>query len=494
MSKFITCWMSGKSSPLAAMSVATSTSLTHSLYSRMASFLSAWSLPPWMDTASTPLSSRYSCMSSTSLFLSQNMITGGAVFCRHSSRYTIFASFFTYSTSWITSRFAAPALPTFTSKGLTSVFFAKSWNFCGMVAEKRMVCRGRLNLSMMLCTSSSKPRSSIRSPSSRHRYLQMSMFSFFFVRWSFSRPGVATMQCTPYLCALSTRSLLDSPPITRAHRISGLPAFLKVSQKCCTFSYVCLASSLLGQRISPRGPSFPSRGMLSSSSRANMTMGRAKVSVFPDPVNAMPMMSRPESSAGMPCTWMGVGRVMPLALSASSMAGGIFMSAKLFRGGGQSSPSTRMCHFFLVSSWKLSGLASMCLGARQVVTSGSVRRVPVAISSEDMRAFVETWLASFSSAISLSFCCICFSSPSPIRARSSFSRRACSSNETLRFVAAATVAAALSSSFASSSNSSLRANHRCSSSSFSSFSSSSCAILRLALVFISLSFISRCLL
>mmetsp|Transcript_248 Transcript_248/g.518 ORF Transcript_248/g.518 Transcript_248/m.518 type:complete len:294 (-) Transcript_248:766-1647(-) len=125
MSKFITCWMSGKSSPLAAMSVATSTSLTHSLYSRMASFLSAWSLPPWMDTASTPLSSRYSCMSSTSLFLSQNMITGGAVFCRHSSRYTIFASFFTYSTSWITSRFAAPALPTFTSKGLTSVFFCE---------------------------------------------------------------------------------------------------------------------------------------------------------------------------------------------------------------------------------------------------------------------------------------------------------------------------------------------------------------------------------
>ena len=130
------------------------------------------------------------------------------------------------STSWMTSKLAAPARPTFTNRGLMRVFFAKSWNFCGIVALNRMVWRGRRNLSMMLCTcidtennnkwettqkwvhssaksgsndrarwphqqsnetqqtlkymvrtSSSKPRSSMRSPSSSTRYLQMSMFS-----------------------------------------------------------------------------------------------------------------------------------------------------------------------------------------------------------------------------------------------------------------------------------------------------------------------------
>ena len=59
-------------------------------------------------------------------FFSQKMHTGGAVFCRHSNRYTIFASCLTYSTSWITSRLAAPARPTFTSIGFTRTFFAKS--------------------------------------------------------------------------------------------------------------------------------------------------------------------------------------------------------------------------------------------------------------------------------------------------------------------------------------------------------------------------------
>ena len=77
-------------------------------------------------TLTTPLTNKYSCISSTSLFLSQNIITGGAVFCKHSNKYTIFASLLTYSTSCMTSKFAAPARPTLISKGWTKVFFAKS--------------------------------------------------------------------------------------------------------------------------------------------------------------------------------------------------------------------------------------------------------------------------------------------------------------------------------------------------------------------------------
>ena len=75
-------------------------------------------LDPWIATASTPFRSRYSCMSdeerqfelldeqdkmtdvpSTSFLLSLKIMTGGSVFWRHSRRYTIFASCFTYSTT-----------------------------------------------------------------------------------------------------------------------------------------------------------------------------------------------------------------------------------------------------------------------------------------------------------------------------------------------------------------------------------------------------------
>jgi hypothetical protein len=55
----------------------------------------------------------------------------------------------------------------------------------------------RLTPTHALRTSSSKPRSSMRSPSSSTKYLQMSMLIRFLFRWSFSLPGVATMQCRP---------------------------------------------------------------------------------------------------------------------------------------------------------------------------------------------------------------------------------------------------------------------------------------------------------
>mmetsp|Transcript_8893 Transcript_8893/g.17037 ORF Transcript_8893/g.17037 Transcript_8893/m.17037 type:complete len:222 (-) Transcript_8893:16-681(-) len=221
MSKLTTCWMSGKSSPLAATSVATSTSLSPRLNESMASLRSAWSLLPWMETASTPFSSRYSWMSSTSPLRSQNTHTGGAVFCRHSSRYTILASCFTYSTSWITSRLAAPARPTFTTTGLTSTSLAKSWNFLGMVAEKSSVCRWQVKWFMIVCTSSSKPKSSMRSPSSRQMYLHRSSRICLLFSRSFSRPGVATMQCTPSRLTGSTCARRSSPPITSSVRRRG---------------------------------------------------------------------------------------------------------------------------------------------------------------------------------------------------------------------------------------------------------------------------------
>ena len=45
----------------------------------------------------------------------------------------------------------------------------------------------------------------------------------------------------------------------------------------------------------PYGPSFLMNGSRFSCSRQNMMIGSVKTSVLPDPVNAIPMISRPDS-------------------------------------------------------------------------------------------------------------------------------------------------------------------------------------------------------
>lgn len=52
------------------------------------------------------------------------------------------------------------------------------------------------------------------------------------------------------------------------------------------------------------GPSASSRGLWSMMCR---NMGNRKAMVFPLPVFAMPIRSRPDMTAGMACAWMGVG-------------------------------------------------------------------------------------------------------------------------------------------------------------------------------------------
>ena len=50
-----------------------------------------------------------------------------------------------------------------------------------------------------------------------------------------------------------------------------------------------------GQMIRPYGPSFLTNGMRFSCSRQNIISGKTKTIVFPEPVNAMPIMSRPDN-------------------------------------------------------------------------------------------------------------------------------------------------------------------------------------------------------
>lgn len=96
----------------------------------------------------------------------------------------------------------------------------------------------------------------------------------------------------------------------------------------------------------PTGPSPCTKGTRFSSSSANMSSGSEKASVFPDPVKAIPIMSRPVKlqfwhqrvrrkekndgahATGSPCSWMGVGERIFLLLRWSRRGFGSFMSCE----------------------------------------------------------------------------------------------------------------------------------------------------------------------
>lgn len=159
--------------------------------------------------------------------------------------------------------------------------------------------------------------------------------------------------------------------MARHERISGKPPFCSCAEKNCTISCVCLANSRDGQMIRPYGPSLRTNGMLISCSRQNMMSGSTNTIVLPEPVNAMPIRSRPASTVGMPCTWMGVGFLMPFLSSPCRMGFGNFISLKERIGAGISSPSTRMRSLSRISSSLACGRAVMWRGGRQLVSIGS---------------------------------------------------------------------------------------------------------------------------
>src|SRR2546423_10340656 len=70
------------------------------------------------------------------------------------------------------------------------------------------------------------------------------------------------------------------------------------------------ASSRVGASTSAAGAGSPAE--------TSSTIGRAKASVFPDPVGALPRMSRPWSASGTTRDWIRNGSTMPRAASACS--------------------------------------------------------------------------------------------------------------------------------------------------------------------------------
>mmetsp|Transcript_24875 Transcript_24875/g.63018 ORF Transcript_24875/g.63018 Transcript_24875/m.63018 type:complete len:350 (-) Transcript_24875:120-1169(-) len=258
-----------------------------------------------------------------------------------------------------------------------------------MVAEKRSVCRWCLKKSMMLRTSSSNPKSIIRSASSSAKYRHKSSVIRFFVSRSCSLPGVAQMVCTP-IRIISSCSFGGIPPMqSMLRKPPTSPPAISASQRPCATSCVCRANSREGQTTMPIGPSPRTSGIRLSSSAANITSGSVKASVFPEPVNAIPIRSRPASTAGRPWIWIGVGFRMPRALRCSRIAGGIRMSLKDLFGCGMSSPSTRMFHLLRISCASSSLMSRMCEGGVQPVVTDSKYTTPFASSATDMSGRIE---------------------------------------------------------------------------------------------------------
>ena len=67
---------------------------------------------------------------------------------------------------------------------------------------------------------------------------------------------------------------------------------------------ICCASSLVGAKTRPIGPS---PGLIEGWFKQCCTMGMLNDAVLPEPVSAHPRMSRPLKAIGMPWDWMGVG-------------------------------------------------------------------------------------------------------------------------------------------------------------------------------------------
>lgn len=121
-------------------------------------------------------------------------------------------------------------------------------------------------------------------------------------RWSNNLPGEATITCG-FLPKAIACCMLSMPPTMRAHRSDIREP--RASNAC----WIWTASSLVGASTrANRGCGF---------SRSDCRIGRANAAVFPEPVSAIPIMSRPESARGIACCWIGVGFLYPRRSQAS---------------------------------------------------------------------------------------------------------------------------------------------------------------------------------
>ena len=164
------------------------------------------------------------------------------------------------------------------------------------MAEKSMVWRCVGHARTISLTSSWKPISNSLSASSSTRTCKSSRPTLWVLcKWSIMRPGVATTTSgLPRSVAAWTCE--ESPPTTSAARTSVNCASF------CIIECTCTASSRTGTKTRTY-VALIRRGRCSRRSRT----GRVKAAVFPDPVAALPEISRPVSANGIQAACEHVG-------------------------------------------------------------------------------------------------------------------------------------------------------------------------------------------
>ena len=173
-----------------------------------------------------------------------------------------------------------------------------------MVAEKSDMTFSSGVRSSMNWMSSMNPISSMVSASSSTTCRTSFISMVPRLRWSMSRPGVATSISTP-LSSASVCTFMPWPPYMVATRMSVCLPNSRMA------SVICMASSLVGASTRP---------CMVRSGFMSWSMETAYAAVLPDPVCAWPTTSLPVSSTGMAASCMGNGSSKPISSIAFSIS------------------------------------------------------------------------------------------------------------------------------------------------------------------------------
>mmetsp|Transcript_74317 Transcript_74317/g.214810 ORF Transcript_74317/g.214810 Transcript_74317/m.214810 type:complete len:284 (+) Transcript_74317:804-1655(+) len=281
------------SRPRAATSVAISTSNLRFLKVLKMRMREPWSKSPCKNSVFLWRKSEKLCVSSSALAIDLTKINTCPFWSIPStcleSHCHFSSSFLTTSTCCSTVEAAWPSSPIVMRAGNCKMSRASFSIFGGKVAENNNVCLLGRTFWTMDRTWYSKPRWNILSASSSTTKVTRRSVQPFIFTMSINLPGLHIAISHPRLISLNCSSL-ERPPANVALRKPSWRFSLCVSCSICT------ANSRVGHNTTPMGPS----PFCNSSWAMQCTnIGKRYATVFPEPVSAMPMMSRPVSAAGM---------------------------------------------------------------------------------------------------------------------------------------------------------------------------------------------------
>mmetsp|Transcript_18335 Transcript_18335/g.36888 ORF Transcript_18335/g.36888 Transcript_18335/m.36888 type:complete len:260 (+) Transcript_18335:919-1698(+) len=215
----------------------------------------------------------------------------------------------------------------------------------------------------MPTTSSWKPMSNMRSASSKTKYETNLSSTTSESAKSMRRPGVPTKRCTPFFKCDCCVHLLP-PPYTHATRTAELLKIFWASSEICT------ANSRVGAKTSAEVVIHDCFRQSDTAAPRLTAKGIRKAKVLPLPVCAKPITSRPMTTNGMACAWIGIGALKPQCHRfCSTICGTPCNSSKEDTGGGQSPKGSSSMEIF--NSRRTSSTSPLSAGASVNHSSGS---------------------------------------------------------------------------------------------------------------------------